>query len=333
VQGLDQLTPFLTFFVAVALLFDFLNGFQDSANTVATMISSRAMRPREALALSAMAHLIGPFLFGVAVATTIGHEVVAEEAATLPVALAALLAASGWNVVTWLLGIPSSSSHALVGGMVGAATITHGPQAILVPGLSKILLTLLVSPLLGLLSGYILMKVILLLARAATPRINIFFKRSQIATALALALSHGANDAQKTMGIIAMGLVAGGALSSFSVPLWMIAACAAAMALGTAMGGWRIIHTLGAKFYRIRPVDSFASQLASAGVILGAALWGGPVSTTHVVSTTVLGVGSAERVNKVRWGMAGQIVIAWLLTIPVSALVAMLFTMLLERIL
>jgi PiT family inorganic phosphate transporter len=319
-------------FVATALAFDFLNGFHDSANTVATLISSRAMEPRRALILNAVANFVGPFLFGVAVATTIGHEVVTEAAATMPVVLAALLGAIVWNVLTWLLGIPSSSSHALIGGLLGAATIGHGFEAILLPGLAKVLLTLLISPIAGLISGYVLMKIILFLARGDTPRINTLFKRAQMVTATALALSHGTNDAQKTMGIITMGLLAGGILPHFAVPTWVIIACAAAMALGSAMGGWRIIHTMGGRFYRIRPVHSFASQIASAAMILGAALVGGPVSTTHVVSTAILGVGSAERVNKVRWGVARQIATAWLLTIPVSALTAVLCYLVIERI-
>ena len=317
-----ELSSFLIAFVATALLFDFLNGFHDSANTVATMISSRAMGPRAALALNAIANLAGPFLFGVAVATTIGHEVVAEEAATMTVVLSALGGAIVWNVLTWLLGIPSSSSHALVGGLIGSAATACGFEAILLPGLTKILLTMLISPVVGMLSGFLLMKLTLGLARGATPRVNVFFKRAQMVTATALALSHGTNDAQKTMGIITMGLLAGGALPRFAVPTWVIAACAGAIALGTALGGWRIIRTLGGKFYKVRPVHSFASQIASAGVILGAALVGGPVSTTHVVSTAILGVGSAERLSKVRWGVVSQIVVAWLLTIPASALVA-----------
>ncbi len=323
---------FLILFTTTALAFDFLNGFHDSANTVATLISSRAMEPQKALILNAVANFVGPFLFGVAVATTIGHEVIVETAATLSVVLSALLGAIVWNVLTWLLGIPSSSSHALVGGLIGATAVGYGFDAILLPGLTKVLLTLLISPVVGMLSGYLLMKIVLFLARGANPRINIFFKRAQVVTATALALSHGTNDAQKTMGIITMGLLAGGVLPSFAVPTWVIVACAASMALGSAMGGWRIIHTMGGKFFRIRPVHSFTSQIASAAMILGAALVGGPVSTTHVVSTTILGVGSAERVNKVRWGVAGQIVVAWLLTIPISALVAVLCYMVIERI-
>jgi len=317
--------------IGFALFFDFLNGFHDSANVVATMISSRAMSPRLALALSAVAHLAGPFLFGVAVATTIGHEVVTAEATTTPVILAALLAAVVWNVLTWLLGIPSSSSHALVGGLVGAAASGFGLAHIQLSGLLKVLLALLVSPAAGLMAGYLLMRAVLALSRGATPGINRFFRKAQGVTALVLALSHGSNDAQKTMGIITMTLVAAGVLTEFAVPVWVILASAGAMALGTALGGWRIIRTLGGRFYRVRPIHGFTSQLASAGVILGAALLGGPVSTTQVVSSTILGVGSAERLSKVRWGVARQIAIAWMLTIPATALLAALVRLLLER--
>jgi PiT family inorganic phosphate transporter len=311
-------------FVVTALGFDFLNGFHDSANTVATMISSRAMGPRRALLLSALAHFSAPFLFGVAVATTIGRDVVQPYASTVPVVLASLVAAIVWNLVTWLLGIPSSSSHALAGGLVGATVAGYGIEGVQLSGLVKIFVALLLSPLLGLIGGYVLMKIVLFLARGASPRINRFFKRAQLLTASVLALSHGTNDAQKTIGIITMGLVGGGLLDEFRVPLWVIAASSGAIALGTAMGGWRIIRTLGGKFYKIRPVHSFTAQIASAAVTLGAALLGGPVSTTQVVSSAILGVGSAERLSKVRWGVAGNIALAWVLTIPASALLAAL---------
>jgi PiT family inorganic phosphate transporter len=318
------MSPSLIVFIATALAFDFLNGFHDSANIVATMISSRAMGPRRALMLSAVAHFTAPFLFGVAVATTIGLEVVRPYANTIPVVLAALLASIVWNLITWLLGIPSSSSHALVGGLVGAAIVGYGVDAVQPHGLIKIIVALLLSPLVGLIGGYVLMKLVLFLARGASTRINRFFKRAQTLTALALALSHGTNDAQKTMGIITMGLVGAGVLTQFQVPLWVIAASAGTISVGTAMGGWRIIRTLGGRFYKIRPVHGFTAQSASAAVIMGAALLGGPVSTTQVVSSAILGVGSAERLSKVRWGVAGNIVTAWLLTIPASGLLAAL---------
>lgn len=319
--------------VVVALIFDFLNGFHDSANIVATMISSRAMGPRRALLLSAIAHFSAPFVFGVAVATTIGKDIVRPETITVSVVMAALLSAIAWNLITWFFGLPSSSSHALAGGIVGAVAVASGLGAIHQAGLVKVIIALVVSPVLGLLFGYLLMKLVLFLVRGATPRVNLLFRRGQVLTAVALALSHGTNDAQKTMGIITMGLVAGGFLSEFAVPLWVIALSAGAISLGTALGGWRIIRTLGAGFYRLRAVDGFVSQASSAAVILGAAILGGPVSTTQVVSSSIMGAGSAQRVSKVRWGVVVDILTAWVLTIPISALAAALLYFPLDRVL
>lgn len=308
--------------IALSLSFDFLNGIHDSSNVVATMISSRALSPRLALGMTALANFVGPFIFGVAVANTIGNEIVAAEAINETVLLAALASAILWNLLTWYLGFPSSSSHALVGGFIGAVVIGAGWGAIQLAGLEKILIALFASPIIGFLVGYLILRATILLSWRATPSINGFFRKSQVLTALALALSHGTNDAQKTMGIITLALVTGGYLSAFVVPVWVILACALMIALGTLLGGWKLIRTLGGKFYKIRPVDGFASQLASAAVILGASLVGGPVSTTQVVSSAIMGVGTAERANKVRWGVAREIVMAWFLTIPATALVA-----------
>ncbi|MBE3118093.1 MAG: inorganic phosphate transporter [Candidatus Atribacteria bacterium] len=316
------MSPILITVIVLALAFDFLNGVHDSSNVVATMISSRALSPRMALAMTAVANFFGPFIFGVAVANTIGHEIVVAEAININVLLAALISAIFWNILTWILGFPSSSSHALIGGLIGAVVMDAGWQAIQLHGLEKILIALFASPIIGFAFGYILLRLILLLSWKASPGINRFFKRGQIFTALALALSHGTNDAQKTMGIITLALVTGGYLKVFAVPTWVILLCAGMIALGTAVGGNKLIKTLGGKFYKIRPVDGFASQLASAVVILGASLVGGPVSTTQVVSSTIMGVGAAERVNKVRWGVAQEIATAWFLTIPATALVA-----------
>jgi inorganic phosphate transporter, PiT family len=307
--------------IGLALIFDFLNGIHDSSNVVATMISSRALPPRVALGMTAVAEFLGPFIFGVAVAETIGN-VVNSNAISLQVLIAALLSAIFWNLFTWYMGFPSSSSHALVGGLVGAVIIGAGWQAINLAELKKILIALFTSPFIGFVFGYIILKLIILLCWNATPRVNWLFKRGQIFTGLALAFSHGANDAQKTMGLITLALVIGGFLDSFVVPQWVILMCASMIALGTALGGWRLIRTLGGKFFKIRPVDGFSSQLASASVILGASLVGGPVSTTQVVSSAIMGVGAAERVNKVRWGVAREIATAWLLTIPSTALLA-----------
>jgi PiT family inorganic phosphate transporter len=307
---------------AVALFFDFVNGFHDSANVVATMIASRAMSARWALAIAAVAEAVGPFLFGVAVATTIGKEIVNPQAITVDVVFAALLGAITWNLVTWWFGLPSSSSHALIGGILGAVLIARGPAVIHLEGLGKVVLVLFTSPIIGFVVGYLMLKVLLFLARGASPGVNRWFKHGQVVTATALALSHGANDAQKTMGIITMSLVTLGLLPDFQVPFWVILACAAAIGLGTALGGQKIIRTMGVGIFRIRPVHGFATQATSAAVIIGAALVGGPVSTTHVVSSAVMGVGASERMSKVRWGVAGNILVSWFVTIPVSAGVA-----------
>ncbi len=314
--------PLIIAVIVLALSFDFLNGIHDSSNIVATMISSRALPPRMALGITAVANFAGPFIFGVAVAETIGHEVVSSEAINIQVILAALASAIIWNLLTWYLGFPSSSSHALVGGIMGAVIIGAGTKAILIPGLAKILIALFASPIIGLLIGYLILRLAMLVCWDSSPRVNTVFKRGQLVTSLALALSHGTNDAQKTMGIITLALVTGGMLADFHVPLWVIGMCAGMIGLGTAVGGWRLIRTLGAKFYRIRPIDGFASQFASAVVILVASLFGGPVSTTQVVSSSIMGVGAAERMNKVRWGVAQEIALAWMLTIPATALVA-----------
>jgi inorganic phosphate transporter, PiT family len=316
------MTPIIIAVIALALVFDFLNGVHDSSNVVATMISSRALSPRAALIMTALANFVGPFIFGVAVADTIGHEVVMANAINTIVLLAALTSAIFWNLLTWYLGFPSSSSHALIGGFVGAVVIDAGWQAIQLPGIEKILIALFISPVIGFVIGFVILRLILLLCWKATPRVNGFFKRGQIFTALALALSHGTNDAQKTMGIITLALVTGGYLQAFQVPTWVIILCASMIALGTAVGGNKLIKTLGGKIFKIRPVDGFAAQMASAVVIITASLAGGPVSTTQVVSSAILGVGAAERVKKVRWGVAQEIAAAWLLTIPSTALIA-----------
>jgi PiT family inorganic phosphate transporter len=316
------MTNELVVLIGLALFFDFLNGIHDASNMVATMISSRAITPRLALGITASAEFAAPFLFGVAVARTIADEIVTPGAVSLEVILAALVAAIVWNLLTWFLGIPSSSSHALMGGLLGAVLLAAGMQAIKLEGLEKALITLFISPVVGLIGGFLFTKVVFFFAQWTTPRINWFFKRSQIVTAVALAFSHGTNDAQKTMGIITLGLLTSGYLSSFSVPLWVIAASAGAIALGAALGGWRLIRTLGAGFYKIRPVDGFCAQTTSAIVIMSASLAGGPVSTTQVVSSAIMGVGAAHRIGKVRWGVAGDILMAWLVTIPATALLA-----------
>jgi PiT family inorganic phosphate transporter len=313
---------FVIVLVALGLVFDFLNGIRDSSNVVSTMIYSRAFPPRVALGVTALAEFSAPLIFGVAIAETIGNEIVTPTSITVQGIFAALISAFLWSLFTWYLGLPSSSSHALVGGLIGAIIIGADWHNIQSVGIIKVLVGLFASPIIGFVVGFIIFRLVVFLFRDASPRVNSVFKRSQIFTGLALAFSYGANDAQKTMGVITMALVSSRYLNHFEVPLWVIASCAGMIALGTYIGGWRLIKTLGAKFYHIRPIDGFGSQLSSAIVILGNAALGWPVSTTQVVSTTILGVGCGDRVNKVRWGVAGEILTAWLITIPSSALMA-----------
>jgi PiT family inorganic phosphate transporter len=317
-----NMTPVLIAVIVLGVLFDFLNGIHDSSNVVATMISSRAFSPQVALGVTALAEFSGPFIFGVAVAKTIGNGIVTSALISTQVILVALVSAILWDLLTWYLGFPSSSSHALIGGLLGAVVMAAGWKAIELPGLEKTLISLFSSPLIGLAVGFLFIRIILLFSWKATPRINGFFKRSQILTGITLALSHGANDAQKTMGVITLALVTSGYITVFAVPKWVVLLCASMIALGTSIGGWRLIRTLGGKIYKIRPVDGFASQLSSAVVILGNSLLGGPVSTTQVVSSAIMGVGAGERANKVRWGVAQEIAMAWLFTIPATALFA-----------
>jgi PiT family inorganic phosphate transporter len=313
----------LVVLIALSLLFDFINGFHDSSNIVATVIFSRALNPRPTLLLAALSHLAGPFLFGVAVATTIGHELLVESSLTLYVIIAALIAAVLWNLITWYIGIPSSSSHALLGGLLGSAVIQSGGFEIIhFSGLIKVIVALLLSPVAGLLVGYIIMRLTLFALRRASPKVNTWLRSLQVFTLITLGLSHGTNDAQKTMGVIALGLLLTGQIENFGIPLWVVGVSALAIALGTSFGGWRLIRTLGGKMYRIRPIHGFTSQIAGASVILGAALLGGPVSTTQVMSSSIMGVGAAERMNKVRWNVLGDMVTAWLLTIPLTAILS-----------
>ena len=312
----------LLILIAAAVAYDFVNGFQDSANIVATMIASNAMSARGALLVASAGCLAGPFVVGVAVARTIGHEVLAPESITIAVALAALAAATAWNLAAWYFGIPVSSSHALIGGLVGAGWSAGGSQAILAPGVTKVALALVISPLAGFAVALAAMHLTLWWLRDATPRANVALSRAQVATAAAFALANGANDAQKTVGIIAMGLLLLGFTTTFTVPWWSIAVSATSLALGTAAGGGRVSRTLGTRFYRVRPIHGFVSQAASGAVMLAASLVGGPVSSTQVVSLSIVGAGAAERRSKVRWALLGEIAVAWLLTVPASALIA-----------
>jgi inorganic phosphate transporter, PiT family len=316
------LSPILVAVIVLALLYAFMNGLNDSSGIVATMIASRAMAPRAALAMTAVAEFLGPFIFGIAVARTIGKGVVSSDAINTHVILAAMLGAVLWIFLTSSLGLPSSSSHALVGGLIGAVTMGAGWKAIQVPGLEKILIFLFVSPFIAFGIGFIILKIVVKLCQDSSPRINQTFKRIQVFTVIIMGLSHGSNDAPKTMGMITLALITEKYLNAFVVPVWVIFIAALAIAGGTAVGAQRLIRTVGRKFYKIEPLDAFCTQLSSAIVVLTASLTGGPVSTSHVISSTIMGIGAAERPNKVRWGVAQEIATAWLLTIPASALVA-----------
>jgi len=296
---------------------------------VATIIATGAMSPRSALGLAAIAHFIGPFLLGTAVAQTIGKGIIDISAfdpkltgVSISLVVAALIGAIAWNLITWAWGLPSSSSHALVGGMIGAVLIAYGSDKVLWKGLLYVVSVLIITPVLSLIFGTLVLKMTFRFSRKAPPQISHFFNRIQIFSSVALSLSHGANDAQKSMGIITLSLVILGVFPDFQIPFWVIASCAAAIALGTASGGWRIIKTLGAKIYRLRSVHAFSAQTASAIVILSAALLGGPVSTTHVVASSIMGVGAGQRLSAVRWGVAKNIVLAWFITIPASGVIA-----------
>jgi PiT family inorganic phosphate transporter len=306
----------------LALLFTFLNGYNDSAAIVATMVASGALTPRKALALAAVAELAGPVVLGVAVASTIGRGVVDPRATSVGVLLAALVGASAWGVLAGRLGVPTSATHALVGGLVGAAVAGYGVGAIDWRGLGQVVAALALAPLLGIVVGYAFMAIVLALGRYLTPAVNVHLRRIQIATSALVALSHGANDAQKSMGVITAGLVAAGALPSFAVPTWVVGGCAGAIALGVALGGETTLRTLGMRIYTIRPVHGFAAQTTTAAVVLSASLLGGPASTTQVATAAIFGVGAAERVSKVRWGVGESIVLAWFVTLPIAALVA-----------
>ncbi len=310
--------------IILAAFFAFLNGAKDGANALATIITSRSMAPLWALTVVVAAQICGPFIFGVAVARTVGSGIAEQRAITGAVVLAALTGAAIWNMLTWWLTIPTSSSHALIGGIVGAVLAGNGFNLGLLklPGLAKIGAGLFLAPPVSLIVAYLVMEAARFLLRGATPRAAWFFKRGQILTTVLLALSFGANDPPKSMGMISMGLLALGLLPSFDVPLWVILLGAGAVALGTFLGGWRMIRTLGTRFYRVRPLHAFNSQVASSFIVMVASLVGAPVSTSQVVSSAIVGVGAAERLTRVRWGVLGEIFIGWVLTIPASAVAA-----------
>ena len=310
--------------VVVALVFDFINGFHDAANSIATVVSTRVLTPLQAVIWAAFFNFVAAFGFGVNVAHTVGAGVVDPAVVDPWVILAGLLGAIIWDLITWYGGLPTSSSHALIGGFVGAALVKGGPGAALPGGLIKISVFMVLAPILGLGLGFGLMLATLWTCRRAAPgRVDRLFRRLQLLSAAAYSLGHGTNDAQKTMGIIAVLLFASGALGpEFHVPYWVVLAAHAAIALGTLAGGWRIVKTMGMRITKLRPVGGFCAETAGALTLIGTAVGGIPVSTTHTITGAIMGVGSVQRLSAVRWGVAGGIVTAWVLTIPASALIA-----------
>jgi len=309
--------------VALGLVFDYTNGFHDTANAIATSVSTRALSPRVAIVMAAGLNLLGALIY-TGVAKTVGEGLVNTDLVTLPVVLAALVGAITWNFTTWYFGIPSSSSQALFGGLIGATIASAGLSGVLWTGvLDKIIIPMIGSPFIGFAGAWVLMTGLIWLVRRHPPApVNRWFRRLQPISAGFMAFSHGANDAQKTMGIITLALFTSGKISSFEVPLWVKIACALAMAIGTYSGGWRIIHTLGSKVIKLDPIHGFAAETAAASVIQLATHFGFPVSTTHTITAAIMGVGSTQRLSAVRWGVAGNILTAWVLTLPAAGLVA-----------
>ncbi len=321
--------------VVIVLLFDYTNGFHDAANIVATVIASRAMTPVQAVVIVGVFEFLGPLLGGTAVANTIGKFITLDgvlPTLSLAILVCGLFGAIVWNLATWYFGIPSSSSHALVGGLAGAVVVSVGSDHVVwgvselfhghVTGIVKVLAALLLSPMIGFGAGFLIKRLLSALLTRATPAVNRRLRGAQFFTAAGLAFSHGANDAQKSMGILTLALLLGGFIPSFEVPFWVMLACATAITLGILSGGWRIVRTLGFAIFRVRPIHALSSQLTSALVILSASAIGAPVSTTHVVATSIMGIGAADNPRAVRWKKAKDIGVTWVVTIPGAALVA-----------
>ena len=310
--------------IGLAIVFDFINGFHDTANAIATSVSTRVLSPKVAVSMAAILNMVGA-LSGTAVAKTVGAGLVEASCVTQVTIISALIAAIVWDLLTWYLGLPTSSSHAILSGVVGAGIATAGTGVIIQKGVYKVLAGLILSPVIGFILSFFLMIFLLWLFGRSTPTlVSNLFGRLQIVSAAYMAFSHGSNDAQKTMGIITMALVSYYKLPEFHIPLWVIAVCATAMALGTAFGGWRIIKTLGTRIVNLKPIHGFAAETTAATVIEIASRIGLPLSTTHVISSTIMGVGASKRFSAVKWGVGGNIVLAWIITLPVCAILAWL---------
>jgi PiT family inorganic phosphate transporter len=313
---------FLYIIVALVLIFDFINGFHDSANSIATVVSTKVLSPLAAVSMAAFFNFIAFVIFPLSVATTIGKGVIEPDIINLNVIGAALIAAITWNLLTWWWSLPSSSSHTLVGGLVGAALVSSGPDSVITSGVIKIVAFIVISPLLGMIFGFILSNIIQYFARNHTPfGIDKHFRRLQLLSAAAFSLGHGGNDAQKSMGIIWVAMIVTGlATKDSDIPLWVVLSCQAAIALGTLFGGWRIVKTMGQKITKLKPFEGFCAETAGALTLFGATHFGIPVSTTHTITGAIIGVGSRKGLSAVKWGVTTKIFWAWILTIPVSGL-------------
>lgn len=325
----------IIFIILVALVFDFTNGVHDAANSIATIVSTRVLTPRKAVIWAAFFNFVAFLIFGTAVAKTIGNGMIDPSTVTPIVILAGLLGAIGWNLLTWFFGLPTSSSHALIGGYAGAAIANAGFMAVILGGWSKTLIFMVIAPLIGALLGVIFIIIaswIIHKTHAGPGPINVYSRYLQLFSAALYSLGHGGNDAQKTMGIIASLLLSAGYLQSFEIPLWVVLSAHAAIALGTLFGGWRIVKTMGQKIVKLRPIDGVCAETASAISLFAATAAGVPVSTTHVITGAISGVGAARRISAVRWSLTFRIVWAWIFTIPAAALTAGLIYLMLENI-
>jgi len=321
---MDNMLIAIVCLVGLALFFDFLNGFHDAANSIATIVATRVLSPRYAVIWAAFFNFIAFAVFGLHIAGTIGKGIVDLGQIDTYIIFGALMGACSWNLITWYFGIPSSSSHALVGGLIGSALVKSGPKALVMPGIMKTVAFIVISPVLGMLFGLILGVIVYRLFQHSTPaKVDHLFRKGQLVSAAAYSLGHGGNDAQKTMGIIAGLLFSAGYLGKdFHIPFWVVISCNGAIALGTMSGGWRIVKTMGNKLSKLRPIDGFCAELGASVMLFGASALGVPVSTTHTITGSIVGVGALKRISAVKWGVAGQIVWAWVLTIPAAALIS-----------
>jgi len=321
---MDSTLIAIIFLVGLALFFDFLNGFHDAANSIATIVATRVLSPRYAVMWAAFFNFIAFAFFGLHVAGTIGKGIVDIAQVDSYIIFGALMGASSWNIITWYYGIPSSSSHALVGGLIGAALVKAGPTALVMSGIIKTVAFIVISPVVGMLLGLGLGVIVYRLSARSTPqKVDHFFRKGQLLSAAAYSLGHGGNDAQKTMGIIAGLLFSAGYLGpEFHIPFWVVISCNGAIALGTMSGGWRIVKTMGNKLSKLRPVDGFCAEFGASIVLFGASALGVPISTTHTITGSIVGVGTLKGARAVKWGVAGNIVWAWIITIPAAALIS-----------